>query len=80
MRRYRAIGGGMPLRPSSYGRTFEQALTDFRRANPTARYCHVVEIELTSDRPIGPAIKIKFTKDQNEPALDEGTRHYPGAQ
>ena len=77
MRRYRAIGGGMPLRSSSYGRTFEQALTDFRRANPTARYCHVVEIELTSDRPIGPAIKIKFTKDQNEPAVDEGTRHYP---
>ena len=62
MRRYRAIGG--PLRLSSYGPTFEQALTAFRRANPTARYCHVVEIELTSDHPIGPALKINFTKDQ----------------
>ena len=62
MRRFCAFGGGQPLRASCYGETFEQALTAFRHANPTAYYCHVVEIELTSDRPIGAAQTVKFNR------------------
>ena len=42
--------------------TFDQALAAFRRANPTAYYCHVVEIELTSDRVVGPAETVKFDR------------------